>query len=121
MRLGCGQALFRFSGPSSGFARPPPWAGPSPPSPGPRHVPSPGEQTLCSGPRLYHLPGGGLLLRAGLLKGPSWSLRVLRRDTGRDQSLGPGDRAAEASAATSSGKVRGSGGKKAGEGRDVGS
>lgn len=54
--------------------------------PAPR--PLPREQTLCSGPRLYS-PGRGLLLRAGLLKGPSWSLRVLRRDTGRDQSLGP--------------------------------
>lgn len=33
----------------------------------------------------------------------------------------PGARAAEASAATSSGKVRGLGGKEAGEGRDAGS
>lgn len=56
---------------------------------GPAPRPLPREQTLCSGPRFYHSPGRGLLLRAGLLKGPSWSPRVLRRDTGRDQSLGP--------------------------------
>lgn len=56
---------------------------------GPAPRPLPREQTLCSGPRFHHSPGRGLLLRAGLLQGPSWSPRVLCRDTGRDQSLGP--------------------------------
>lgn len=76
-------ALGHFSdlqAPPLGFARPPlPALATSPP---------PGTDPLRR-QRLCHSPGGGPLLLDWLLRGPSWSLRGLRGDTGRDQSLAP--------------------------------